>query len=118
VSFDPGQVMSDVDAAPGKIEQAADNAAAADVAEAEATLVYDRAFEAQLLTIYHEAKRVGERMPAEDVRRAIAHDQMDDTVYAEHVMTKARASAANKQLRAALAAGSLLQTKAKALSGA
>jgi hypothetical protein len=43
---------------------------------------------------------------------------MDDTVYAEHVMTKARASAANKQFRAALAAGSLLQTKAKALSGA
>jgi hypothetical protein len=117
MSFDPGQVMSDVDVAPKKIEAAADLYDAAVNSEAEASLAYDKAFEAELLTIYHEAKRAGERMPAEDVRRAIAHDRMDDTLYADHVMTKARAAAADKQLRAALAAGSLLQTKAKALSG-
>lgn len=117
MSFDPGEILREVDEGGDAIDQAASEHAEALTAEAYAEAAYDREFESQVLTIYHEAKRNGERLPAEDVRKAIAHDQMDDELYANHLMTKAQAAATEKTLRAVLARVSAKQSVLRALQG-
>jgi hypothetical protein len=77
---------------------------------------YEQAFEVEVLKVYHEAKRAGERMPAEDVRKAIAHEKMEDEVYAAHLLAKANLAALEKRHRALGMALTARMSLLKALS--
>lgn len=107
--------MRQVEGGADRLEAAADGLYRATKQAAEAEAVYDEAYEKELLTIYHEAKRAGDRMPAEDVRRAIAHEALDDGIYAAHLLAKAELAAGEKLMKGLLAATSARQSVLRAL---
>jgi hypothetical protein len=52
---------------------------------AESELKYEQALQSQLVTQLHDAKETGQRLPGEQLRSAIAHQQIDSKVYAEYL---------------------------------
>lgn len=84
-----------------------------EVAEA----AYEKAVQTQLIAIYHKAKEAGERLPAEDIRRALAHQEISNEIYAEFLTTKATKEALQTRYRALSAAVSARQSLLKALGG-
>src|SRR4051812_11962991 len=94
-----GELMNAVEDGAERLEKASDKLYKAIKDAGEAERAYEQRFEQELLTIYHAAKRAGERMPAEDVRRAIAHENVDDGIYAAHLMAKAELAALEKLFR-------------------
>lgn len=108
--FDPLAIMKAVDEGAAKLEKAADTIANAvrDAAECEAA--YDEAMEKELIRLYDSAKRAGERLPAEDVRTALAHEKVEAGVWAGHLMAKANLAALDKQMKGLSAAVSARQS--------
>jgi len=92
----PGPLMDAVEKGAGRLEKASDDLYRAVKAAQQAEHAYEQQFEKELLTIYNDSQRKGERMPAEDVRRAIAHKNVDDKVYAQHLLAKAELAAQEK----------------------
>jgi hypothetical protein len=97
--FDPGATLKAVDDGAERLEKAAESLHAAVLDAEKASQTYDEAYEKELLRIYDEAKKSGERMPAEDVRRALAHHRIESKVYIAHVETKAKLAAQEKLFR-------------------
>jgi len=97
--LDPGAVTAAVDEGATRLERAAESLHAAVLDAEKASQVYDEAYEKELLRIYDEAKKSGERMPAEDVRRALAHHRIESKVYIAHVEAKATLAAQEKLFR-------------------
>ena len=62
--------------------------------------------------------RAGERMPAEDVRRAIAHQNVDAGIYGAHLMAKANREALEKRVTARRAAVNARQSLLRFQDGA
>ena len=85
---DPGELEVTVEEGASRLEAAAEALYHAHRQASEAELAYDKAFEIELLRIYDAAKQAGERMPAEDVRRAIAHRSMGEEAYTRHMKAK------------------------------
>lgn len=56
--------------------------------EAKCRLAYDRKVERAKIEVYHKAKKMGERPPAEDIRTALAHSMAEDE-YAGFLSSKA-----------------------------
>jgi hypothetical protein len=71
---------------------------------------YEIAFESELIKIYDTAKRSGERMPAEDVRKAMAHASVDHSVYARFLTSQAEIEALKAWTKTTAAALSARQT--------
>jgi hypothetical protein len=118
VTFEPPQILAEVEAGAAEIEKLTDQLAEAIRADAEAEIAYDEQFEKALLGIYHRAKDSGERMPAEDVRKAVAHDEVDDGIYGAHLMARANLNALDKKLKGCLAATSARQSLLRAMGSA
>lgn len=54
---------------------------------------YEKHVQDALITIYHDSKESGQRMPAEDVRTALAHRKVPAEVYGAFLATKAEVDA-------------------------
>ncbi len=54
---------------------------------------YRKSVEDARIRIYHDSKESGERMPAEDIREALAHRQIPSAVYSEFLAAKAEVDA-------------------------
>lgn len=112
-AFDPLTVMRAVEDGAEKLTKLSDQMAQAIRDAAECETAYESAFEKELLRIYHDSRQRGERMPAEDVRRALAHEAVEDGVYAAFLMSKANLAATDKQMKALSAAVSARQSLLK-----
>jgi hypothetical protein len=114
---DVGVVMAEVEEGAGRLEKAADVMDAATRRYEQAENAYSRAVEVELVRIHHEAKQAGERPPAEDLRRALAHAAIEDGIYEEYLAAKAELAARTSRYRALSASVSARQSLLKALSG-
>lgn len=65
---------------------------------AKAEAEFRRAFDTEIVKIKIDADK-GERMPAEDVRKALAHDRVDEQLYLDFVQTAAKAEAMKARAR-------------------
>lgn len=117
MTFDPGETMSAVERGADRLEQAADVMYDATRRFENAENTYNRAVEAELVRIFHDHKQSGERIPAEDLRRALAHAAIEGGIYDEYLAAKAELSAREKRYRALAAAVSARQSLLKALGG-
>jgi hypothetical protein len=114
---DVGAVMGAVEEGAARLEAAGDELYKATLRHEDAHNAYERAVEAELVRIHHEAKKAGERPPAEDLRRALAHQAIDDTTYQHYLATRAEVAAKDKLYRALAAAVSARQSLLKGLGG-
>jgi hypothetical protein len=71
---------------------------------------YKAALESQLITIFHEYKEKGERMPAEDIRNALAHKQVNPAIYAAYLTKTAEVEALRSWTRTTASALSARQS--------
>jgi hypothetical protein len=71
---------------------------------------YVRAFEGELIKIRDEHKESGERLPAEEMRAALAHQRLDRFIYAKHLTAEAHVDALKAYLRALEASTSARQS--------
>jgi hypothetical protein len=117
LTFDPGQLMAAVDDGATRLEKAAGAYHDAVLEHERAEALYERDFQKKLLVVYHRAKDSGERMPAEDIRRAMAHELVDAEVYADFLEAKAKREALAVRYRALAASVSARQSLLKSLSG-
>lgn len=116
-TFDPVATVEAVDRGAEEIERAAADLAKAIHDKEVAEHAYLQAKEVELIKIYDAAKKAGERLPAEDVRQALAHRNLPEGVYKTHLVTKAAADGAEKLFRAKMQAVSARQSVLKALGG-
>ena len=86
---DPGTLMGEIHAAAVAIDNASRAQGQAIRHLAEAERAYERSFQSALLAIRDEALADGQRLPAEDLRRAMAHKRVPEDIYA--VFLRARA---------------------------
>lgn len=114
---DPTQALSDVDNGASRLEQAAEVLYKAVLRHEKAENDYERAVQRQLIVIEDKAKKAGERVPAEDLRKARAHDAIDPEVYAEYLESKAHRKALEFKFRGLSSSVSARQTVLKSLSG-
>ena len=117
MSLDPTSLTADVEKGAASLEKAADSYSKAVLRAERAENAYEREFQKKLLVVYHKAKESGERTPAEDLRRAMAHELIDSEVYAEHLESKALKEAMAVKFRALQSAVSARQSLLKVLSG-
>jgi hypothetical protein len=117
VSLDPGKIMADVDKGADRLEAAADTYSKAVLRYEKAENDYERAVQKQLLVVLDKSKKAGERVPAEDLRRAMAHDAIDPEVYAEYLEARAHKESLSVRFRALSASVSARQSLLKSLSG-
>lgn len=54
---------------------------------------YEKAVQDALITLYHDAKERGDRLPAEDIRKALSHRQVPAPVYGAFLAKKAEVDA-------------------------
>lgn len=98
--MDAGRVMGQIDAGASALDTAGKEIGKAITEAAEAELAYREALEVALLKIREDFRDRGERLPAEDLRNALAHQGMDRRLYGEHIRTKARVDALRSYVRA------------------
>lgn len=120
MSFDPSQVLGQVEAGANEIEKVSDDLATAIEAAADSELNYEGALAVELIRIKNDAARAGERVPAEDLRKAIAHKAIceqpeGELLYANYLRDKAKAAALDKKLKGVLAATSARQSLLRAM---
>lgn len=113
--FDPGQIMSEVEAGATRLETAADTYSeiVQEFEEAENAFEMDRA--KHRTRIYEEAVTRGDKVPAEDVRDALSLQAIDPEIRLRYAEARARKEAQAVRFRALLAAVSARQSLLKAL---
>ena len=114
----PGPIMAEILECARVLDETGMELRAAIEDEADARLLYDRKVERAKIEIYHNAKKVGERPPAEDLRTALAHGMAEDE-YAGHLKAKAKVDslkALQSSLRASTSARQTLLSTLKAES--
>jgi hypothetical protein len=109
-SFDPASVMAAVDSGARQLDSAgrALGKAIKNLSEAEAE--YERHFEEALIGLVHRYKENGERLPGEDLRRALAHQNLAPDTYAKYLSAKAEVRALEAWVRTLQAATSARQS--------
>ena len=91
--MDPASVMASIDADARALDVAGRELGAAIKVLQGRELAYEEVHQKTLLAIYHEHKESGERLPAEELRRALAHQRMDRHIYAHFLEAKAQVNA-------------------------
>jgi DNA-binding transcriptional regulator YiaG len=76
---------------------------------------YEQAVQEQLVTLHHESKESGERLPAEDIRRALAHRKVSREVYGAYLASRAEVDALRAWCRATEASLSAKQSLLNAM---
>ncbi len=84
----------------GSLDAASKALYAAITRRAEATNAYQGAMEAALIEIRDEFAAKGERLPAEDLRTALAHQRIERKVYADYLTAQAQVEAMKARTRA------------------
>ena len=100
----PGAVIAQIDADAQALDTASKSLYRAIKNKAEAEQEYEKELRTQLITIFNDAKANGERMPAEDLRKALAHKQIPHKVYADYIVAVAEVEAMTARTRAITAA--------------
>ena len=114
----PGPIMAEIVKAAAALDQCGQELQIAIRDDADARLAYDRKVEEAKIEVYHNAKKMGERPPAEDIRTALAHRMAQDE-YAGHLKAKANVEALKawqQSLRASTSARQTLLSTLKAES--
>lgn len=114
----PGPIMAEIVEAARLLDECGRELRTAIEEEATARLAYDRKVESAKIEVYHKAKKMGERPPAEDIRTALAHG-MAENEYAGHLTAKAKVEglkALQSSLRASTSARQTLLSALKAES--
>jgi hypothetical protein len=115
VSLNPPTLLAKLDADAAALDVAGKELAHAIGDAAKAAANYERAMQSALLELRDEHAKSGERMPAEDLRRAMAHQRIDRKLYGEHLTAQARVEGGKAYLRALTAAVSARQSVLSAL---
>lgn len=76
-----------------------------------AQLAYEKAMGKEYLKMLDEAKKSGNRVPAEDMRKAIAHSKIDEKLYEQFLLLSAEVEAADRLIRCEQANLSGLQSE-------
>ena len=106
----PHELMAQIEADARSLDAGGRQLAKAIQQAVQVSRDYERAMQSELITIYDAAKRSGERMPAEDVRRAMAHKAVDHNVYAQFLIKQAEIEALKAWTRTTMAALSAKQS--------
>lgn len=106
----PHELMSAIDAAARSLDAGGRRLAQAIQKLSTHEQNYEKARQDALITIYHDAKESGQRMPAEDVRQALAHRQVPNEVYGAFLAAKAEVDALKAWCRVTEASLSARQT--------
>jgi hypothetical protein len=106
----PHELMAQIEADARSLDSGARRLAKAIQELAGFAQRYERDLQQQLITIYDEAKHTGERMPAEDVRRAMAQRGVDHATYASFLSKQAEVEALKAWTRATASVLSARQT--------
>jgi len=86
---DPAQLMAAIDMDCRALDAAGKELGHKTKQLAEAELAYGDAFEAELAVLVEEHQASGERLPGEDVRRALIHARIDRALYrAKHQLRR------------------------------
>lgn len=97
---DPGALMGEIHALAVALDKGQRELSAAIRELGEVEAEYERAFNRELLVIRDDAVRRGERVPAEDLRRAMAHSAIAPELYARYLRARAAVDAGRAWLRA------------------
>jgi hypothetical protein len=73
--------------------------------------VYEQAMAEKLIALRDETRESGERLPGEEMRRAICHSQMSDDERSNLLMSEAEVDALEKFIRVKTAVVSALQSE-------
>lgn len=106
----PHELMAQIEADAHSLDAGGRQLATAIRRSVDVTQAYEIAFESEKIRIYNAAKMSGERMPAEDIRNAIAHKAVDHAVYARFLTSQAEIEALKAWTRTVAAALSARQT--------
>jgi len=88
----PGRVLEDIQRVCDELIQAGEDYTRDRVHLAGAELVYEQRFAQELLKVYNQGKVEG-KIPAEDVRKAMAHALVPGEIWSEFLTTKAKVEA-------------------------
>lgn len=78
-------------------------------------LAYEKAIGREFLKMVDEAKKSGSRIPAEDIRKAIAHENIDDKIYEQYLVAVADVDIADRLFKIETANLSGLQSELQQL---
>jgi hypothetical protein len=115
---DPGIVMQEVEDGAGRLEAAADAMYESTLRYEKAEAAYERATQTEIVRVYHDSKKRGERPPAEDLRKALAHAAIEPGIYEEFLAAKAELAARTSRYRALAASVSARQSLLRSFQGA
>lgn len=93
IDTSPYQIMADIERGARELDAGGRTLAKAITEFAKVTQTYDAAIESEKIRIYHEARATGKRMPAEDIRTAMAHHAVDSAIYARYLSKQAEIEA-------------------------
>lgn len=88
----PFHVLQDIERVTKELEQAGDKFAEVRIELAGAEQLYEQEFAKQLLIVYNRGKEEG-KVPAEDLRKAMAHAALDQRTWAKYLTKKAEVEA-------------------------
>jgi hypothetical protein len=111
----PYELMAQIDRDARALDQGGRQLAKAIQDLAKVEVNYQREYEKELISIYHGAKETGDRMPAEDIRRALAHRKIDHAVYGAFLTKTAEVEALKSWTRTVAGALSARQSLLAAL---
>lgn len=95
----PGDVLRDIERICGELEAAGDKYSEEREKLAGAEMLYEQAIASELLKLYNESKEDGSRLPAEDLRKAMAHSKISTQVWASYITSKAKVDALDKWIK-------------------
>lgn len=111
----PGAVIKEINADAASLDTASKTLYKAITEKAQAEDAYKRALNVELIKIFNDFKKRGERMPAEDIRTALAHEEIDDQTYTDYIVAVAEVDAMTARARAITSAMSGRQSLLAAL---
>jgi hypothetical protein len=92
----PAHVLTDIQVVRGELRALGAQYTAARQALVRAEIAYEKAIAGAIIVLTSEYKKSGERLPAEDVRKALAHNAIDDEVWSTYLSTKAQVDSMEK----------------------
>jgi len=107
----PGDVLGDIDRICTELEAAGDRYSEEREKLARHEMLYEQAVAVELLKIYEASKDSGERLPAEDLRKAMAHTKIKGETWASYLTAKARVDALDKWIKTRQSILSALQSE-------
>lgn len=96
----PVEVMASINAMADALDHASKEQYAAVIDLGVKEVVYRKAFEVEVVKLKIAADRGEERLPAEDVRKALAHSMLPAGVYEDYVAAAAKVDAMKARARA------------------